>query len=124
MHNEPRSLPLRDRLEWLLLAIASHRYGETVDTRNVEFEADYIVATRGPVVRRLGRVRSRQIASDLKELFERGLLARKSASAGHSAGGASFYFSYSSAPAGEAEVNAIKARQASLSFIVSSTLSN
>ncbi|SAL51506.1 hypothetical protein AWB72_05456 [Caballeronia concitans] len=99
---------MRDRLEWLLLAIHSGRYGQAVNTINPELIEHYIAATRMPGARRYGRLRARHLADDLVELRERGLLARKSASNVQS--GASFYFSYSLTGAGAAEVHALKTR--------------
>ncbi|SAL52523.1 MULTISPECIES: hypothetical protein [Caballeronia] len=101
-------LSLRDRLDWLLLAIHSGRYGQAVNTINPELIEHYIAATRMPGAYRYGRLRARHLADDLVELRERGLLARRSAR--NVEGGASFYFSYSLTGAGAAEAYAIKTR--------------
>jgi hypothetical protein len=68
-------MALRERLDWLMRAIHSGRYG-AISTRNAELNRDYCAATGAHPGSRAGELRARQMGQDLNELTERRLLAR------------------------------------------------
>lgn len=72
-------MALRERLEWLLVAMASGRYGPSIDTSMRDFEADFIVATGAQTdVMPGGRERARHLVVDLTEIVDRGQATRES----------------------------------------------
>jgi hypothetical protein len=102
---------LRDRLEWLLVAIQSGKYGEAVDTANQQFAADYVAAMNAPCIGQHGKGRPRWLGSDLTELHERGHLTRESVGARRrNPGGATFRYAYRLTATGASEAQTIAAR--------------
>jgi hypothetical protein len=72
-HTDER-MGLRARLEWLLVAAHSGRYGRAVHTGDKAFADDYAKATGAPLY--TGDKRPRELIADLVELAERGHFER------------------------------------------------
>lgn len=57
--------PVRERLNWLLVAIASGRYGPTVTTTTPAFLADYVAAVNGTITAGESGPRCAMLGQDL-----------------------------------------------------------
>jgi hypothetical protein len=101
--------PARERLDWLLVAIASGKYGPTVTTTIPTFLADYVTATNAPVTSGESGPRCVTLGQDLAELAARGQLTRDRANSSRRRGSTSAY-RYGLTPPGKA-LAAIAAKQ-------------
>jgi hypothetical protein len=94
-----RKKPARERLNWLLVAIASGRYGFKVTTTTSAFLADYVAAVNGTITASESGPRCMTLGQDLAELVARGHLTRERANSPES--GATSAFHYALTAAGE-----------------------
>ena len=79
-----KTMPLRERLEWLIEAAQARRYGAFLDTTNTTLATDYVAATGQSWKKEsCGRVRARLLSEDLRELVDRGILTRTRATSGY-----------------------------------------
>ncbi|SAK81447.1 hypothetical protein AWB75_05111 [Caballeronia catudaia] len=78
------TMPLRERLEWLIEAAQTRRYGDFLSTANIAFSTEYLVAI-GQAGKKegCGAVSARLLRADLTELVDRGILSRTRTNRGY-----------------------------------------
>ncbi|TCK32701.1 hypothetical protein B0G84_8553 [Paraburkholderia sp. BL8N3] len=103
--------PLRERLNWLIVAINSGKYGDAVGTRNEAFFNDFVAATGAPIKSTPTGRRCTVLSDDLLELFHRGCLTRvrQTASAGSRNNGVpTWFYTYRVTMAGRREAENVE----------------
>ena len=79
-----QTMPLRERLEWLIEAAQTRRYGDFLCTANIAFSTEYLVAIGESWKKEsCGAVRARLLRADLTEFVDRGILSRTRATRGY-----------------------------------------
>ncbi|SAL67873.1 hypothetical protein AWB67_07393 [Caballeronia terrestris] len=89
--------PPRERLNWLLVAIASGRYGHKVTTTTPTFLADYVAAVNGTITASESGPRCMTLGQDLAELVARGHLTRERAKSPERGATSAFHYGLTSA---------------------------
>jgi hypothetical protein len=118
-------LPLRERLEWLLIAINSGHFGPFASTRNTKLVEAYMVATLTGMVKTRHGARCFAIYEDLNELAERGQVLRSQMNTTlRREGEPTWYYVYTLTPLGEVEAKAIAARKKKQSATVALPTTN
>jgi hypothetical protein len=104
--------PLRSRLDWLLVAIASGKYGRAVSTRTELLIDDYVKAGHGNFVITPSGPRCIGFGNDLTELDARGYVARRRQGFNvRQKGVPTWVFVYELTPLGERSVQSILAEK-------------